>query len=363
MPILINIAVSAIVAAATFLGIYNYLPLGVLGEPENLGTTITTINASDTLRDSRAVINTNFSELNTNKLEISTYSATTTHGNISSLPSLASVGTITTGTWSADAIAVSKGGTGTTSPSTYFVLLGNGANGITIASTTGTSGQFLTSNGAGAYPSWQTSSVNQGDAYTWTGLHIFNGNTTTVNSMNIILASTTASRIGVGTSTPSLANHLNVANNSYFAGGLGVGMSTTTAGGLSVSGGATVFGTASTSNLIISNATVGGPMHYTASSTSYSVSSGSVTYTGSIPTNANNGFGRFDLNSGTDGDLSGAIHIFRSGLTSMSVRTNREATSDDCTYVFSWSGANFTVNETDDNAAACSISGDIYWYK
>lgn len=104
--------------------------------------------------------------------------AITSLNSLTSASSLATVGTITSGTWSGTAIAVGKGGTGTTSPSTYQVLLGNGANGLTVASSTGTSGQFLTSNGTGAYPSWQTSSVNQAANYSWTGTHSFAATTT-----------------------------------------------------------------------------------------------------------------------------------------------------------------------------------------
>jgi hypothetical protein len=58
-----------------------------IGEQE-VGATITTINATDTLKDSRAVINTNFANLNTDKLERSDYFATTSHGKIVSIPNL-----------------------------------------------------------------------------------------------------------------------------------------------------------------------------------------------------------------------------------------------------------------------------------
>ena len=77
-----------------------------------LGVTITTINATDTIKDSRPVINTNFSNLNDGKIENSTSSVAA----ITTLSNLVSVGTITTGTWSGDVIAVNKNGTGTTSP-------------------------------------------------------------------------------------------------------------------------------------------------------------------------------------------------------------------------------------------------------
>src|SRR3990167_3961815 len=79
---------------------------------EKLGATITTINATDTLKDSRAVINTNFTNLNTDKIEV----ATTSIGNITTLSNLSSIGTLTTGVWQATAIGVGYGGSGTTSP-------------------------------------------------------------------------------------------------------------------------------------------------------------------------------------------------------------------------------------------------------
>ena len=170
-----------------------------------LGATITTINATDLISASRATINTNFSNLNSGKIEVGTTSVAsiTTLGGLTSASSLATLGTITTGIWSAGAIAVGKGGTGTTSPSQYLVMLGNGSGGLTGASSTGSSGQFLTSNGSGAYPSWQTSSVNQGDNYLWTATHNFTG-TTLIKNLNA--SSTSANPIklnGVSYNTPA----------------------------------------------------------------------------------------------------------------------------------------------------------------
>lgn len=163
------ILIALVISVGSFAGAYKYLPLSWLEEAPLIGTTLTTIQGSDTLSASRTTINNNFTALNTGKIEIST----TTLPLLTTTLALSSVGTITTGTWSGTAIAVAKGGTGTTSPSQWLVLLGNGAAGITHASSTGTSGQFLTSNGAGAYPTWQTSSVNQTDPYNWSGSHNF----------------------------------------------------------------------------------------------------------------------------------------------------------------------------------------------
>src|SRR3990167_8915644 len=192
MPFIATAIVSILATLATAFGFYNYAPLDVISVNEGtptFGSTITTIAGSDTLSSSRAVINTNFSNLNTDKIE-----ATQT-----TLSSLVSIGTITTGVWNGTAIGVAYGGTGTTSPTTYRVLLGNGASGITIASTTGTSGQFLTSNGAGNYPSWTTSAVSQTDDYNFTG--------SAFRVKNLHASSTAANPITLNTlsySTPSV---------------------------------------------------------------------------------------------------------------------------------------------------------------
>ncbi len=123
MKHLLTIIISATVAYATLFGMYNYLPVKYLTVESNqkLGATITTILATDKLSDSRSVINTNFANLNDNKIEMSTTSVAsiTTLGNLASAnsltsatslatlnaltsaTSLTSVGTITTGTWNA----------------------------------------------------------------------------------------------------------------------------------------------------------------------------------------------------------------------------------------------------------------------
>ena len=77
---------------------------------------------------------------------------------------------------------------------------------MTVASSTGTSGQFLTSNGAGAYPSWTTSSVDQALDYTWTGLHAFNNATTTFRTIkyefpNAVPINATSSVLVIASST------------------------------------------------------------------------------------------------------------------------------------------------------------------
>lgn len=84
--------------------------------------------------------------------------------------SLTSVGTITTGVWNGTAITVANGGTGDTSLTAYAVLTGGttSTNPVQSIASVGTSGQVLTSNGAGALPTFQTATgtgtVNSGTA-------------------------------------------------------------------------------------------------------------------------------------------------------------------------------------------------------
>ncbi len=85
-------------------------------------------------------IDTNFINLNTDKLEAS-YT-----GN----SNLVTVGTVTTGTWSASTIAVDKGGTGQTSYTNGQLLIGN-TTGNTLTKTTLTAGTGVTiTNGTGS---------------------------------------------------------------------------------------------------------------------------------------------------------------------------------------------------------------------
>lgn len=132
-------------------------------EPQ-FGSTITTILGTDTLTNSRTTINNNFSALNSSKAEISDVSATTT------LSSLASVGTITTGTWNATKIGVPYGGTGWSNVASGTIMYGLGASSFGTT-TAGSNGQVLAL--SGGTPTWTSVSVDQSLAYTWTGLHTF----------------------------------------------------------------------------------------------------------------------------------------------------------------------------------------------
>lgn len=166
MRIFYLISTLIISALTSFIVGLEYLP------EQELGSTITTINASDLIKDSRAVINTNLANLNTDKLERSDWFATTSAPQITSLANLATVGTITSGTWNGTTLTVARGGTGSTTLLTNAVLVGNGTGAIRNIGY-GSSGEFLTSQGDGNLPYWSSASVNQTLNYNWSGQHTF----------------------------------------------------------------------------------------------------------------------------------------------------------------------------------------------
>lgn len=186
---MINIFKSLIISVTVLLIAVN-IPANLLSfdhwSDSKFGTSVTTLDGSENLSDFPTTYNANLNALNAGKMEIST----TTLPLLTTLANLSTVGTIGTGVWQGTDIGVAYGGTGTSSPETNYVMLGNGSSGLKVVAGFGSSGQFLTSNGAGSAPTWQTSSVNQGDDYTWTGTHNFTSTstfsaTTTLDSMTI----------------------------------------------------------------------------------------------------------------------------------------------------------------------------------
>lgn len=144
-----------------------------------LGATITTINGTDRLTDSRTTINNNFTALNNGKIENSTTSLPLilSLSGLTYAPSLNWVGTIATGTWNGSTLTVSYGGTGSSTLASKQLLIGNGTSSLQVIGF-GTAGQFLTSSGTDALPYWSTASINEAGNYTWTGSSTFNGTTT-----------------------------------------------------------------------------------------------------------------------------------------------------------------------------------------
>lgn len=190
MNYLLTIFLSIAVSFSAVVGAYNYLPLGVIEkfskEPvTTFGADITTINASDTIRSSRSVINTNFTNLNNFKIENSSSSIDA----ITTLSNLVTVGTLTSGALGSGftTVAVAQGGTGSTTLASNLVLLGNGTGNVNVVNGTGADGQFLVSQGAGLPPNWETSVIDQAGTYSWTGGHTFRFGSTTISSATLNL--------------------------------------------------------------------------------------------------------------------------------------------------------------------------------
>ena len=128
----------------------------------NLGA-LTDITQSTRITDFVDIYNTN----NLQTIQV----GTTSVDSITTLPNLSSIGTLTTAVWNGTPIGQTYSGTGSTTALTG--ILWGDFNGSLLSIATGTQGQILTSNGYGAMPSFQDSSVNLAQDYTWTGHHNF----------------------------------------------------------------------------------------------------------------------------------------------------------------------------------------------
>ena len=247
MPIIAHIAITAAIALTSAVAVYDLVPLSWFENiSPRLGSTITTIAGTDTLSSSRSTINTNFSNLNTDKFELSAWYATTSAAQLTTLANLATVGTITSGVWNGTTVTVARGGTGSTTLSSNQVLLGNGTTMVKTVDGFGTSGQFLTSNGVSTAPSWQSSSVNQADNFTWTGNHLWSAaaSSTRFAALDTVYVGRTATSTvqGSTTGTSTLQGFLDVS---------GTNSTSTFSGNLAVTGNAT------TSYLRVSNRCIG----------------------------------------------------------------------------------------------------------
>lgn len=232
--ILISSVITAIGIIASFNIPASFLDVAPIGVSLDAITGTTRVSNLDTL------LTTNFNNLNDGKIENSTSSVAA----ITTLANLVSIGTITTGTWNATAVGATYGGTGSTTLSQYQVLAGNGTGVIRTVDGFGTSGQFLTSQGSTNVPQWTTAPVNTATDYTWTGLHTFNGATTTIGSATTTLNGTNPV-LAIGTTTPGLKHGLTVATSTYIEGGLGIGIATTSENNLQVVGDVQISGACS----------------------------------------------------------------------------------------------------------------------
>lgn len=158
-----------------------------------LGTVVLTdISSGDSLSAYPTVQNANSTILEN---VLNTIIGTTSISTLTTAANLVTVGALSSGSLSSGftAVTVPLGGTGSTTLQQYAVLVGSSTNPIHAVDGLGTSGQFLTSNGTGAKPSWQTASVNQNIPYTWTAHHIFsslfatNASTTNATSTHFAL--------------------------------------------------------------------------------------------------------------------------------------------------------------------------------
>jgi len=303
---LLTVLTSACTTLAIVWGVYNYasIPVGEL----KFGSTIVNITGTDKLKDFPAAYNATVNSLNATKLEISDFAATT------SMPNLAGVGTITSGTWNATAIAVNRGGTGLTSYTAGDILYATGAT--TLAKLgIGADGQLLTL--SGGLPVWGSPTVDLTQDYSWTGHHIFSS-----------LFATNASSTNATTTS------------------------------LNVSGSATV------NNLSISGTCEGCSIsdRYLASTTAFSVGSGSQTRP--IESGAKEAVVTFGVNNGTFVQYD-QVQLFKSGATTTTLTYIQAGTGTNFgTYSFHWGSSVITITEVADAGAAFSmVEGIIYWYK
>lgn len=102
--------------------------------------------------------------------------------------SLTTVGTLVTGLWNASVITVPYGGTGVSSFTPYAIVTGGttGAGALQQVASLGTSGQVLTSAGAGALPTWTTPTAG------------------TVTLVSVVTANGVSGTVATATTTPAI---------------------------------------------------------------------------------------------------------------------------------------------------------------
>lgn len=175
---MLNIIASSLVTIALLIGGFNTATMDSLKYltteywfSDNLGA-FTELTSSDKMSAFPTVYNANLAK--TIEVGITTIPSITSLTGLVSAPSLATIGTITTGVWNGTIVGAEFGGTGLSNPT--GIIWSNGNIFAPIAS--GTSGQVLTSNGNDDAPTFQTYAFNESGNYTFTGDNTFTGTTT-----------------------------------------------------------------------------------------------------------------------------------------------------------------------------------------
>lgn len=200
-----------VVTLATLVGFYNYAPLDLVSfnVPETqFGSTITTILGSDTLSGSRSVINTNFSNLNTDKLESGSSATALTITNasttrISCLGDCAFGATATSSFSSAGVLTLSapltvaNGGTGWAAIQSSYIPFGNGGSAIS------TSTALAFNNTYSRLTVTNASTTNASVSSLTSGRIPYIGASSTFFDTSSLVYDFTNVRLGIASSTPS----------------------------------------------------------------------------------------------------------------------------------------------------------------
>lgn len=165
MRLLSNIVISILVSTGVLFAFVNFYPL--FGN-DNLGAvSLTDLTTSDTISAFPAVYTANNTILEN---AINTIEASTTMDTVTSIPNLATIGTITSGTWNGTALTVPYGGTGSTTLTSGGALYGNGTSAV-LATEPCADDEILV--WTSSVPLCGTQSTDLTIDYTWTGYHIF----------------------------------------------------------------------------------------------------------------------------------------------------------------------------------------------
>lgn len=172
----------------------------------NIGGAATTTNIGNASGQTNFAGNVNISSGKVYEINNVSVLSNTTLGSSVINSSLTSVGTITTGTWSATTIAVNKGGTGLTSYSIGDIIYASGATTLSKLSGVAT-GNALISGGVGTAPLWGKIGLTTHVSGTLPVSNGGTGTTTSTGTGNVVLsASPTLTGTVTLPSTTSIGN-------------------------------------------------------------------------------------------------------------------------------------------------------------